>query len=123
MSDSTNAGGWLIANRYRVTGRLGSGGMADVFRAHDELLKRDVAVKVFRTVTHADTAAGAERQSAELHALARLNHPHLITLFDGSVEAKDGHDASVSSRAVGVVAFALCGALVAFGLYVMFTTK
>jgi serine/threonine protein kinase len=77
---------WRIGGRYRVTDRIGSGGMADVFRAHDELLERDVAVKVFRTV-HAtpDTATGVERQRAELHALARLNHPSLITLFDGSV--------------------------------------
>ncbi|MEO9138776.1 MAG: serine/threonine-protein kinase [Jatrophihabitans sp.] len=91
MSDSTNAGGWLIGDRYRVIDRIGSGGMADVFRAHDDLLERDVAVKVFRTVTTADTAAGTERQRAELLALARLNHPHLITLFDGSVDAGDGH--------------------------------
>ncbi len=39
------------------------------------------------------------------------------------VEADDGRRASVTSRAAGVVAFALCAGLVAFGLYVMFTTK
>ncbi|GAB2464069.1 serine/threonine-protein kinase [Jatrophihabitans fulvus] len=77
--------GWVIGGRYRVTGRLGSGGMADVVRAHDESLDRDVAVKVFRTAAAADTAAGIERQRAELHALARLNHPNLITLYDGSL--------------------------------------
>lgn len=78
--------GWLIGDRYRVVDRIGAGGMADVFRAHDELLNRDVAVKVFRTLPATpDTASGVERQRAELHALARLNHPNLITLFDGSV--------------------------------------
>ncbi|MDQ2797764.1 MAG: serine/threonine protein kinase, partial [Actinomycetota bacterium] len=77
---------WRIADRYRVISRIGSGGMADVFRAQDELLRRDVAVKVFRTPINApDTAAGVERQRAELLALARLNHPHLITLYDGSI--------------------------------------
>jgi serine/threonine protein kinase len=82
---------WRLGGRYRVTGRIGAGGMADVFRAHDELLERDVAVKVFRTAySTPDTASGVERQRAELHALARLNHPSLITLFDGSVAAEDG---------------------------------
>ncbi|MEP7021599.1 MAG: serine/threonine-protein kinase, partial [Pseudonocardiales bacterium] len=76
----------MLGNRYRVIDRVGAGGMAEVFRAHDELLARDVAVKVFRThAIEADTASGAERQQIELHALARLNHPNLITLFDGSL--------------------------------------
>ncbi|HEX3334854.1 MAG TPA: serine/threonine-protein kinase, partial [Jatrophihabitans sp.] len=77
--------GWRIADRYRVVDRIGAGGMADVFCAHDELLARDVAVKVFRTRTNPDAAYGPERQRAELHALARLNHPNLITLYDGSI--------------------------------------
>ncbi|MCU1656658.1 MAG: Serine/threonine protein kinase PrkC, regulator of stationary phase [Pseudonocardiales bacterium] len=60
--------------------------MAEVFRAHDDLLGRDVAVKVFRTlVGTAATAGGRGRQELELRALARLSHPNLITLFDASV--------------------------------------
>lgn len=81
------ADGWVIGERYRVLGRLGAGGMAEVLRAHDEMLARDVAVKVFRTQQVPDGAAGFERQKVELHALARLNHPNLITLFDGSITA------------------------------------
>ncbi|HEY2042459.1 MAG TPA: serine/threonine-protein kinase, partial [Jatrophihabitans sp.] len=82
---------WVLGGRYRVIDRIGAGGMAEVFRAHDELLARDVAVKVFRTVPVApDTASGAERQMIELRALAALNHPNLITLFDGSVTGNDG---------------------------------
>ncbi|MEP7179698.1 MAG: serine/threonine-protein kinase, partial [Pseudonocardiales bacterium] len=83
---------WVLGDRYRVVDRIGAGGMADVFRAHDGLLARDVAVKVFRThAVEADTASGAERQQLELHALATLNHPNLITLFDGSLSgAEDG---------------------------------
>jgi serine/threonine protein kinase len=82
---------WRVAGRYRVVGRIGAGGMADVLRAHDELLNRDVAVKVFRSVpTTPDTASGVERQHAELHALARLNHPNLTVLYDGSIVGQDG---------------------------------
>ena len=83
--------GWLLGARYRVIDRVGAGGMAEVFRAHDELLARDVAVKVFRThPVNPDTATGSERQEIELHALARLNHPNLIRLFDGSITGADG---------------------------------
>ena len=78
---------WVLGGRYRVLDRLGQGGMAEVFRAHDELLDRDVAVKVFRTAPQAgegDTQAEVRRE-LELQSLARLSHPNLITLFDGSV--------------------------------------
>ncbi|MDP9093695.1 MAG: protein kinase [Actinomycetota bacterium] len=84
------ASGWVLGNRYRVIERIGSGGMAEVFRAHDVLLDRDVALKVFRAFSaQPDTTAGRSRQQTELHALARLNHPNLITLFDGSVGTTD----------------------------------
>jgi tRNA A-37 threonylcarbamoyl transferase component Bud32 len=77
---------WTLAGRYRVGERLGSGGTADVFRAHDELLDRDVAVKVFRTAPADDDALySAARREAELQSLARLNHPNLIRLLDGSI--------------------------------------
>ena len=66
--------------------RIGAGGMADVFRATDILLGRDVAVKVFRSVVDGpQNTLGAERQEIELRALARLGHPNLITLFDASI--------------------------------------
>jgi hypothetical protein len=77
---------WVLGGRYRVIDRLGRGGMAEVFRAHDELLDRDVAVKVFKTgMDGDDDTHGEVRRELELQSLARLSHPHLITLFDGSV--------------------------------------
>ncbi len=83
--------GWLLGGRYQVLELIGTGGMAEVFRAHDELLARDVAVKVFRThLGPADSTSGTQRQQLELQALARLNHPNLITLYDGSIAASDG---------------------------------
>ena len=78
----------MLAERYQVLERIGRGGVAEVLRAHDLLLGRDVAVKVFRTrVDESDPLGGRARQEAELQALARLNHPNLITLFDGSMGA------------------------------------
>jgi hypothetical protein len=78
--------GWVLADRYTVLDRLGSGGMADVFRAHDEQLDRDVAVKVFRTpMDEPGNAHTPERRETELHALAQLSHPNLITLYDANI--------------------------------------
>jgi serine/threonine protein kinase len=81
------ATGWVLGGRYRVEQRVGSGGMAEVFRAHDELLDRDVAVKVFRSLLDDPDGStnGEARRELELQALAQLNHPNLITLYDGYV--------------------------------------
>ncbi|HKC29279.1 MAG TPA: protein kinase [Jatrophihabitans sp.] len=85
-TQQAQAPGWRLGGRYLVLDRLGDGGMAEVFRAHDELLERDVAVKVFRSITAgAEDTHGELRREMELQALARLSHPHLITLFDGSL--------------------------------------
>jgi len=69
-----------IADRYRLLQRIGSGGMAEVFRAHDELLGRDVALKVFRR--EFASADDLRRQKGEVRLLANLSHPALVTLFD-----------------------------------------
>jgi serine/threonine protein kinase len=83
---SAPANPWTLSGRYRVGERLGTGGTADVFRAHDELLDRDVAIKVFRAPLGDDDQLGSvARRDAELQSLARLNHPNLIRLLDGSV--------------------------------------
>jgi eukaryotic-like serine/threonine-protein kinase len=81
----------VLGDRYRVISRIGSGGMAEVFRAHDRVLDRPVAIKVFRSEhVSRDDAHGVERQQLEVAALARLNHPNLITLYDGSIGAVAG---------------------------------
>ncbi|HKC77946.1 MAG TPA: serine/threonine-protein kinase, partial [Gaiellaceae bacterium] len=85
----TKTAGWVIGGRYRVTDRLGSSGGADVFRAHDELLGRDVAVKVFSAPDRGpDRAGAAEPRSPELGALAALSHPNLVRLFDASLDER-----------------------------------
>ncbi|WP_348789904.1 serine/threonine-protein kinase [Leifsonia sp. NPDC080035] len=72
----------VIADRYRVIERIGHGGMADVFRAHDESLGRDVALKIFRR--ELASAEDLARQEAEVRLLAGLSHPSLVTLFDAT---------------------------------------
>src|SRR5579875_2165725 len=64
--------GALIGGRYRVLDRLGSGAMADVYRAHDETLDRDVAIKVFRAAVDDGDTAGEARRELELQCLAQL---------------------------------------------------
>jgi serine/threonine protein kinase len=80
----------LLAGRYRLSERIGRGGMADVYSAQDEILGRQVAVKVFRT----DHPGADDRQrvDAEVRLLASLRHPGLVTVFDAGVaEPPDQH--------------------------------
>ncbi len=66
---------------YRILEPLGEGGMGQVFRAHDEHLDRDVAVKVLSRGALSDSAA-RERFRREAHVLSRLSHPGVATVFD-----------------------------------------
>src|SRR5918997_2976830 len=69
----------LLAERYRVIRRLGSGGMATVFLAEDERLGREVAVKRLHADSPEDTARRFER---EAKVGASLNHPNLVAIYD-----------------------------------------
>lgn len=79
--------GGLLAGRYRLIRRIGSGGMARVYRARDEILGRDVAVKLF-SIDPTDHVA-SQRRNAEALALAALDHPSLVTLYDAHIGAAD----------------------------------
>lgn len=70
----------LLADRFELTDVLGRGGMADVHRAHDRVLHRDVAVKVLRETT--SDARDRDRFTSEARTLARLSHPGLVMLLD-----------------------------------------
>ncbi|WP_225825733.1 serine/threonine-protein kinase [Streptomyces naphthomycinicus] len=68
----------LVADRYQLRDRLGSGAMGEVWRADDRLLGRPVAVKLLRT----DEAADAERFRLEAQTAGRLNHPNVVGMYD-----------------------------------------
>ena len=71
----------IVDNRYTRTRPLGSGGMADVYLAHDEVLDRDVALKMLK-----DQYAGNEEVvklfRREARSAARLNHPNTVSVYD-----------------------------------------
>jgi serine/threonine protein kinase/tetratricopeptide (TPR) repeat protein len=68
---------------YRIVAKIGAGGMGEVYRAHDEQLDRDVAVKVLPSGTIADEGARKQFRKEAL-ALAKLNHPNIETIFEFS---------------------------------------
>ncbi|SEO30601.1 Stk1 family PASTA domain-containing Ser/Thr kinase [Propionispora vibrioides] len=70
-----------LDNRYTILEHIGGGGMADVYRAHDQLLDRSVAVKVLRSqFTHDDEFVTRFRREAQ--AAARLSHPNIVNIYD-----------------------------------------
>ena len=83
-SQGTDAG-LLLAGRYRLGEVLGSGGMGKVWRAHDEVLHRTVAVKELTAglyVAEADRAVLHARTQKEARAAARISHPGVVTVHD-----------------------------------------
>ncbi|HEV3033539.1 MAG TPA: Stk1 family PASTA domain-containing Ser/Thr kinase [Solirubrobacteraceae bacterium] len=71
----------IIDGRYRVISRLGSGGMADVYLAQDQLLGRQVAVKVLHH-HFAEDQEFVERFRREASSAAALSHPNIVAIFD-----------------------------------------
>ncbi|MFD0271186.1 serine/threonine-protein kinase [Streptomyces sp. NPDC127106] len=84
MEQQTGAGA-VLAGRYRLVEPIGSGGMGKVWRAHDELLNRTVAVKELTAglfVAQADREVLHARTQKEARAAARIQHPGVVTVHD-----------------------------------------
>jgi hypothetical protein len=73
--------GELIAGRYELAELVGTGGMSSVYRAHDRLLERDVALKVLHEQYTADDDY-VERFRREARSVAQLSHPNIVTVID-----------------------------------------
>ena len=114
----------MVLARYRLGERLGAGGFGVVWRAHDERLERDVAVKVIPFGGGPDDDARIQREAV---AAARLNHPGIVALYElghdehaaylvselveGATLADLGREGAVSDRDVARIGAALCEAL------------
>ena len=85
--------------RYRVAGKLGAGGMGEVYRAHDTSLRRDVAIKVLPAELAADPDRLA-RLEREAQVLAALDHPNVAGVY--GLEETDGTRFVVMQLASGV---------------------
>ena len=73
--------GDVLADRYELQDLLGVGGMASVFRAHDRVLERTVALKVLAE-RYSNDPEYVERFRREAQAIARLSHPNIVTIID-----------------------------------------
>ncbi|GEM_PF-636060 len=82
------AGPTVLGHRYRLDEVIGRGGAATVYRAHDELLDRVVAVKVLPAVPR--DSDDLRRHQAEIRVLAGLRHPGLVRLLDADTVPMDG---------------------------------
>jgi eukaryotic-like serine/threonine-protein kinase len=80
--------GKIVDDRYVLGEFLGSGGMGEVFLAHDGVLERDVALKVLRS-QYAGDEEFAERFRREARSAASLSHPNIVQVYDRG-EAEDG---------------------------------
>lgn len=78
----------LIKKRYRILELLGEGGMAFVFKAKDEQLERNVAIKTLKPIYISDSNF-VSRFKREAQTAANLNHPNIVQIFDWGVEENE----------------------------------
>src|SRR5580658_10766174 len=74
-----------VIGHYRVIEKIGSGAMGEVFRARDERLGRDVALKLIRPAS-SDNSDHLRRFEQEARAAAALNHPNILAIYDVGFE-------------------------------------
>ncbi|WP_162150450.1 serine/threonine-protein kinase, partial [Arthrobacter sp. H5] len=79
----------ILGGRYKLGTPIGQGGMASVYQARDEVLGREVAVKLFRAGVIGDDET--DRQQSEARVLAGLSHRNLVTVFDVGTDTATLH--------------------------------
>jgi beta-lactam-binding protein with PASTA domain/predicted Ser/Thr protein kinase len=77
--------GTVLGDRYQVQARIGSGGMAEVYRGHDPVLNRTVAIKILLSQWARD-ASFVDRFRREAQAAARLNHQNVVAVYDSGAD-------------------------------------
>jgi serine/threonine-protein kinase len=87
-----------VLGRYRLIERIGEGGMGEVWKAHDDNLDRDVAIKMLLHGTLGN-ATTRERFRREALVLSRLSHPGVATIFD--FDTRDGYEFLVMEYVAG----------------------
>ena len=85
------ATGLMLAGRYRLLDVVGHGGMAVVHRGHDDVLDRDVAIKLLRPAYANDEDFVARFRREARHA-ASLHHPNIVTIYDRGIDPESGTD-------------------------------
>ena len=78
----------ILNNRYLLDETLGSGGMAEVYRARDMTLERTVVIKVLRK-DYSSNADFRQRFHQEAKAAANLTHPNIVTIHDFGLDAEN----------------------------------
>ena len=77
--------GKVLGERYEIIEKIGTGGMATVYKATDRVLKRYVAVKILRDEFTTDEEF-IKRFEVEAQSAARLTHPNIVSIYDVGVE-------------------------------------
>ena len=97
------ADGTRLLDRYVIVDRIAGGGMASIYRANDERLRRDVCVKLLRTVLELGSTEGNTVYQAtyshflqEALALSRLRHPNTLTIYDFGYLEEGGRPFQIS---------------------------
>ena len=89
--------GTLLGGRYRLDAQIGRGGMSTVYLAFDTVLERPVAIKLMHREIAADSDQ-LERFRREARSVARLSHPHIVTVIDAGEESSpDGEHPGVGA--------------------------
>ncbi|MCA9706600.1 MAG: serine/threonine protein kinase, partial [Myxococcales bacterium] len=92
----------VIAERYRLVEPLGRGGQGEVWRARDEQLERDVALKRLRLHPGMSLAMLSDAR-VEARALGRLQHPHVVAVFDVGLDHGGGEAEGLAGEAAYIV--------------------